>query len=129
MENLIKVSKSFSLGKKKQLIRVYNFESYNTENFIFRFSYLLIVLSSIISSNGNIFNIIFLYIKTKVEWKIKKINVFYLDSPKIWYAPDGTKTCELMCQRTCATLSQSCSIQSIASFDHDRYKIKKKRKK
>lgn len=83
MENLIKVSKSFSLGKKKQLIRVYNFESYNTENFIFRFSYLLIVLSSIISSNGNIFNIIFLYIKTKVEWKIKKINVFYLDSPKI----------------------------------------------
>lgn len=83
MENLIKVSKSFSLGKKKQLIRVYNFESYNTENFIFRFSYLLIVLSSIISSNGNIFNIISLYIKTKVEWKIKKINVFYLDSPKI----------------------------------------------
>lgn len=46
MENLIKVSKSFSLGKKKQLIHVYNFESYNTENFIFRFSYLLIVLLS-----------------------------------------------------------------------------------
>lgn len=42
---------------------------------------------------------------------------------------NGTKTCESMCQRTCATLSQSCSIQSIASFDHDRYKIKKKRKK
>lgn len=44
-------------------------------------------------------------------------------------APNGTKTCESMCQRTCATLSQSSSIQSIASFDHDRYKIKKKKKK
>lgn len=43
-------------------------------------------------------------------------------------APNGTKTCESMCQRTCATLSQSCAIQSIASFDHDRYKIKKKKK-
>lgn len=42
-------------------------------------------------------------------------------------APNGTKTCESMCQRTCAILSQSCSIQSIASFDHDRYKIKKKK--
>lgn len=64
------------------------------------------------SSNGNTFNIVSLYIKTKVEWKIML---------------QITKTCESMCQRTCATLSQSSSIQSIASFDHDRYKIKKKK--